>query len=53
MKNNTTRYWQFWQRLNRMPHSKYTRAQKLCTRYLGGWVRGINIIDGKVTLNIE
>lgn len=46
--------WDFWNKLHMMSHSQYMRAQRLCSRYMGGWVRGINISEtGKLTLNLE
>lgn len=48
------RNYQFWDKLNSLPDPKYLRMQRLCTVFLGGWVRGLRISEkGIVSLIIE
>ena len=32
----------FWVKINNMSQADYLRVQRLCSRYLGGWVRGFS-----------
>jgi len=51
--DNNVRKYQYWQYLNHLPLSAYLRAQRLNIKFFGGWIRGINISDSKVSFIIE
>jgi hypothetical protein len=43
----------FWNKLNNLNDVDYLREQKHCSFFFGGYVRGINIHNRIISLNIE
>ena len=50
---HNAKVFRFWQYLNNLNDKEYIRAQRHCKHFLGGWVRGIQLVDGTTILNIE